>query len=204
VDIDLLPFLGLSALLIVMPGPDTAVVAKNALLGGRSGGVHAAFGVTLGLTVWTIAAAAGIAALLRSSAIAFEVLKLAGAVYLVWLGVQMLRSRGLPPPQAAASTRTRSKALREGLLTDLGNPKVAIFFTSFLPQFIHGSGSAFAPLLTLGGIFAGLTLFWLVAYGVVVGLASALLRRPSVRRALDRVTGLVLVAFGVTLAIERR
>src|SRR5579871_2326615 len=93
--VDLLPFLALSVLLILVPGPDTAVVTKNALLGGRRSGVLASVGVSLGLTIWTLAAALGIAALLRASSVAFLALKLAGAAYLVWIGVQMLRQRGV-------------------------------------------------------------------------------------------------------------
>jgi RhtB (resistance to homoserine/threonine) family protein len=208
-DVDLLPFLALSVLLILIPGPDTAVVTKNALLGGRRSGVLAAVGVSIGLTVWTIAAAFGIAALLRASAVAFLVLKLAGAVYLIWIGIQMLRARDLMATATNVGhgvTRRAAgrKALRQGLLSDLGNPKIAVFFTSFLPQFVHGHGSAFVPLLMLGGIFAVLTLAWLAGYGIVVGHASAFMRRPAVRKALDRFTGVVLIGFGVKLAFEHR
>ena len=207
--VDLLPFLAISVLLILIPGPDTAVVTKNALLGGRRSGVSAAVGVSVGLTIWTIAAAFGLAALLQASSVAFLVLKLAGAAYLIWVGIQMLRARDL----LAAATNVghgverrglHAKALRQGLLSDLGNPKIAVFFTSFLPQFVHGHGSAFAPLLMLGGIFAALTLLWLAAYGVVVGHASAFMRRPVVRKSLDRFTGVVLIGFGVKLAFEHR
>jgi RhtB (resistance to homoserine/threonine) family protein len=205
VGLDLLPFLGISVLLIVIPGPDTAVVMKNALLGGRRAGVQAALGVTLGLAVWTLAAAAGLAALLQASEIAFTALKLVGAAYLVWIGVQLLRTREAAVVGEAAPRRVAgARALRQGLLTDLGNPKVGVFFTSFLPQFIHGDGAAFPALLALGAIFAGLTLAWLAAYGVAVGHAAAFIRRPRVRRALDRITGAVFVGFGVTLALERR
>jgi RhtB (resistance to homoserine/threonine) family protein len=205
VGLDLLPFLGISVLLIVVPGPDTAVVMKNALLGGRRAGVQAALGVTLGLAVWTLAAAAGLAALLQASEIAFTALKLVGAAYLVWIGVQLLRTREAAVVGEAAPRRVAgARALRQGLLTDLGNPKVGVFFTSFLPQFIHGAGAAFPALLALGAIFAGLTLAWLAAYGVAVGHAAAFIRRPRVRRALDRITGAVFVGFGVTLALERR
>jgi RhtB (resistance to homoserine/threonine) family protein len=208
-DVDLLPFLAISALLILMPGPDTAMVMKNAVVGGRRSGLFASLGVSVGLTIWTIAAAFGIAALLRASEVAFTALKLVGAIYLVWIGIQMLRSRDLE----AAATRaghgvdTRGldvKAFRQGLLSDLGNPKVAIFFTSFLPQFVHGSGPAFVPLLMLGLMFAGLTLLWLVVYSGLIGRATALVRRSSWRRGLDRFTGVVLIGFGVTLAFERR
>jgi RhtB (resistance to homoserine/threonine) family protein len=204
--LNLAPFLALSVLLILIPGPDTAVVTKNALLGGRRLGVAAAFGVSIGLVIWTCAAALGIAALLKASDVAFNALKIAGAVYLIWIGIQMLRSRdSLAAPGGAPAGRDHTvRALRQGLLSDLGNPKIAVFFTSFLPQFVHGSGSAFAPLLVLGGIFAALTLAWLLAYGIVVGRASAFIRRPLVRKSLDRFTGVVLVGFGIRLAFEHR
>jgi len=205
VGVDLLPFLALSVLLILIPGPDTAVVTKNALLGGRRSGVLASIGVSLGLTIWTLAAALGIAALLRASAPAFLALKLAGAVYLVWIGVQMLRARELAVRQPDGARRLAGvRSLRQGLLSDLGNPKIAVFFTSFLPQFVRGDGPAFGSLMLLGGIFAALTLLWLVGYAIAVGQASALMRRPRVRKALDRVTGLVLIGFGIRLAFERR
>lgn len=204
--VDLAPFLLVSVLLILIPGPDTAVVTKNALLSGRRPGVAAAVGVSTGLAIWTAAAALGIAALLKASAVAFDALKVVGAVYLVWIGVQMLRARDtLSTASVTAAGRGHSvRALRQGLLSDLGNPKIAVFFTSFLPQFVRGSGSAFGSLLLLGGIFAALTLAWLAAYAVAVGRASDLIRRPRVRKTLDRFTGVVLIGFGVRLAFEHR
>ena len=96
-----------------------------------------------------------------------------------------------------------AKAVRQGLLSDLGNPKIAVFFTSFLPQFVHG-GAVLLPLLVLGGLFAMLTLLWLALYAVIIGRSTALLRRPGVRKALDRFTGVVLIGFGIRLAFERR
>ena len=204
VHVALLPFLAISILLIVIPGPDTAMVTKNAVAGGRRSGVYAAFGVSVGLTIWTAAAALGIAALLRASAIGFDILKFAGAVYLTWVGIQMLRSRGVVAGDPVARTGSGKKAFRQGLLSDLGNPKIAVFFTSLLPQFVHGTGSAFTPLLLLGVVFAVLTLLWLAVYALAVGHASGWLRRPGVRKALDRVTGVVLIGFGVRLALEHR
>jgi RhtB (resistance to homoserine/threonine) family protein len=206
--IDLAPFLVISVLLILIPGPDTAIVTKHALLAGRRGGVFAAVGVTTGLVIWTLAAAVGIAAVLRASAVAFLVLKIAGVVYLVWLGIQMLRNRS-PVATTELEGRLRGrrvagKAARQGLLSDLSNPKIAVFFTSFLPQFVHGDRHGFASLLVLGVIFCALTLLWLVFYGILVGHGSTVLRRPAVRRALDRFTGVVLVAFGIRLAFEHR
>jgi RhtB (resistance to homoserine/threonine) family protein len=201
--IALLPFLAISVLLIVIPGPDTAVVTKNALLGGRRGGVLSAVGVSTGLTVWTLAAAFGIATLLRASEAAFLVLKIAGALYLIWIGIQMLRARDPLAESTGLRSSSGTKALRQGLLSDLGNPKIAVFFTSFLPQFVHG-GAVFLPLLVLGGIFAVLTLAWLAVYALLIGRSSALLRRPGVRKVVDRVTGVVLIAFGIRLALEHR
>jgi threonine/homoserine/homoserine lactone efflux protein len=203
--LDLLPFLALSVLVIIIPGPDTAVVTKHAIVDGRRGAMLASIGVVLGLTTWTVAAAFGIAALIRASAPAFDALKLVGAGYLIWIGLQLLRAR---PHVVAGDERPRAsrgvRSLRQGLLSDLGNPKIAIFFTSFLPQFVHGSGSAFAPLLLLGGIFVALTLVWLAVYSLVVGQASGLMRRPRVRAILDRFTGVILVGFGIRLAFEHR
>jgi len=204
VHVALLPFLAISILLIVIPGPDTAMVTKNAVAGGRRSGVYAAFGVSVGLTIWTAAAALGIAALLRASEIGFDILKFAGAVYLTWVGIQMLRSRGIVAAAGTARTGSGVKAFRQGLLSDLGNPKIAVFFTSLLPQFVQGTGSAFTPLLFLGVLFAVLTLLWLAVYALAVGHASGWLRRPGVRKALDRVTGVVLIGFGVRLALEHR
>ena len=205
--IDFAPFLLISVLLILIPGPDTAIVTKHALLGGRHGGMFAAIGVSIGLLIWTLAAAVGLAAVLRASAVAFDVVKFAGAIYLVFMGVQMLGNRsslvrgegdGDVPRRGVAT-----KALRQGLLSDLSNPKVAVFFTSFLPQFVSGD-SGFASLLVMGVIFCLLTLLWLLAYGALIGHGSTVLHRPAVRRALDRFTGVVLVAFGIRLAFEHR
>jgi RhtB (resistance to homoserine/threonine) family protein len=205
VQLDLAPFLVISILLILVPGPDTAVVTKNALVTGRRGGVFAAVGVSAGLAVWTLAAALGLAALLQASAVAFLALKVAGAIYLVWIGIQMLRARPLPPAGEGELRPRRGsgrKALCRGLISDLSNPKIAVFFTSFLPQLVHAGSSTFASLLLFGAIFCALTLLWLAAYGLLLGHGSAVLRRPAVRTALDRFTGIVLIGFGVRLAFE--
>jgi RhtB (resistance to homoserine/threonine) family protein len=202
--LDLAPYFVLSILLIVAPGPDTAMVTKNALFGGRRGGIFCAVGVALGLAIWTVAAALGLAALLHASSVAFFALKIAGALYLIWVGVQMLRSRGLDSTTSGTRTVDRRKAVRQGLLCDLGNPKVGVFFTSFLPQFVHGDGSAFASLVVLGLIFCVLTFAWLTLYAVVIGRGSSFLRRPRVRLWLDRFTGVVFVGFGIRLALEKR
>src|SRR5919201_3301256 len=195
-------FVGVSLVVIVTPGQDTALTIRNTLLGGRAGGVATALGVVSGQAVWALATSAGLAALLVASEPAFLALRLAGGAYLVWLGALALRSAvrgGLRRHEPAAGGRARG-AYRRGLVSNLGNPKMAVFFTSLLPQF----GSSFAALLALGLVFCALTLVWLSGYAVVVARAGDLLRRPRVRRALDAVTGTVLVALGLRLASESR
>jgi threonine/homoserine/homoserine lactone efflux protein len=197
-------FLAVSALVIATPGQDTALTIRNTLLGRRRSGVFTAIGVAAGQACWTVAASAGAVALLRASAPAFETVKLAGSAYLVFLGAQALCDaflRRRAPGTGGPSGRRVSSAtsFRQGLLSNLGNPKMAIFFTSLLPQF----GSSFPSLLALGLLFCSLTLVWLTGYAFAVAKAGNVLRRPRIRRALDAITGTVLVAFGLRLAAER-
>jgi len=200
---ELLPFVLVSAVVIASPGPDTALVVRNALFGGRRLALATSVGVTCGLAVWSLAAAVGVAALLRRSEPAFTALKLVGALYLAWLGIQALRmawSGGEPEPMAAPTSLIRARrGLRQGFLSNLSNPKIAVFFTSFLPQFAPAD-SNFAVLFALGLVFCVMTLAWLAGYAVVVARAGDLLRRRRVRQALEGVTGAVLIAFGIRLA----
>ena len=144
-----------------------------------------------------MAASAGLAALLRASEPAFLAARLAGAGYLVYLGVQTLLRRGELRPRAGGSAR---RAFRQGLLSNLGNPKMAVFFMSLLPQF----AATFTGALLLGLVFCSMTVAWLTGYAVAIAKAGGVLRRPRIRRALDRVTGAVLVAFGLRLVAESR
>jgi threonine/homoserine/homoserine lactone efflux protein len=194
----LLAFLSVSALLIVTPGQDTALTIRNTLTGGRRAGLRTALGVSSGQAVWALAAAAGLAALLQAPEPAFLALRLVGASYLVFLGAHALWSalRGNRSTQVGGR---RGAPFRQGLLSNLANPKMAVFFTSLLPQFGH----SFAALLGLGVVFCAMTPAWLSAYAFAVARAGDFLRRPPVRRTLDAVTGTVLVAFGLRLATER-
>ena len=201
-------FLGVSAIVIVTPGPDTALTIRNSLLGGRRAGVFTAIGVSSGQAIWTLATAAGIAALLAASEPAFMAVKLLGAAYLVWLGARSLVAaiRGRLGDRSETATRGSLEgraAFRQGLLSNLGNPKMAAFFPSLLPQFAP-SEHAFFVLLGLGLVFSLMTLVWLTAYAFAVARAGALLARPAIRRAIEAVTGAVLVALGIRLATERR
>jgi threonine/homoserine/homoserine lactone efflux protein len=207
----LIAFLGVSAVVIVTPGQDTALTIRNTLVGGRRPGVLTALGVSTGQACWTVATSAGIAALLVASEPAFVALKLAGAAYLVFLGAQALYNAllgGRPKPRVARATAPQrlapAVAFRQGVISNLGNPKMAVFFTSLLPQFTPGGGASFSVLLLLGLLFCTMTFVWLTGYAFAVARAGDFLRRPPIRRALDALTGAVLVALGLRLATEKR
>ena len=202
-------FLLVAAIVIATPGPDTALTIRNTLVGGRRGGTFTAAGVAAGQAVWTVAASAGVAALLVASEPAFLALKYAGAAYLVFLGLQALWHavrRVATQARAArgADALAPRVALRQGLVSNLGNPKMAVFFTSLLPQFASGGEGTFVELLALGLLFCSLTFCWLAAYAAVVARAGDLLRRPPIRRTLEAVTGAVLVALGLRVATAER
>lgn len=189
---------GVLALLTVVPGPDMAVVTRRALIGGRGDGVRAAGGIVTGLLVWGGLAVLGLTALLAASPTAYALVKALGVAYLVWLGVQALRSAGITADPLEASTRRRP--FLTGLTTNLLNPKIAVFYTAMLPTLAPPSVPAPWGLVLLVLIHALLTLAWLSVYAHTLTRASAVLDRPRVRRALDRVTGIVLVAFALRLA----
>jgi threonine/homoserine/homoserine lactone efflux protein len=200
-------FLAIAAIVIVTPGPDTALTIRNTLLGGRRAGVHTALGVSTGQALWALASAYGVAALLAASEPAFRALKLLGAAYLVYLGIQSLLAAA-KRVERARTERTSADlpariAYRQGVISNLGNPKMAAFFLSLLPQFTSGEATV-APLLVLGLVFSTMTLVWLSAYALAVARAGDFLRRGTVRRVLDAVVGAVLVALGVRVAAERR
>lgn len=203
----LVAFVAVSAVVICTPGQDTALTIRNTLAGGRRSGVATAGGVALGLAIWTVAASIGVVALLSASEPAFRALRLAGAAYLVFLGAQSLlaAARGRtakPDPRSGAPTKPR-RALRQGVVSNLGNPKIALFFASLLPQFAPEGQAAFAGFLALGFLFSAMTLAWLSVYAVVVHRLRALLG-GTVRRVLDAATGVVLVALGLRVGTDAR
>ena len=206
-----LAFLGISILVIVTPGPDTALTIRNALLGGRRGGVFTALGVAAGQAIWALATSVGIVALLVASEPVFVAVKLAGAAYLVILGGQALWQALRPGASPAAADGRAARrplapalAFRQGVISDLGNPKMAVFFTSLLPQFAPDGGATVSSLAGLGLVFCALTFTWLALYAGAVARAGDVLRRPCIRRAIEGVTGAVLVALGLRIAAEHR
>ena len=196
-------FLGVAIVVIVTPGQDTALTIRNTLAGGRRSGVLTAVGVSTGQCAWTLLTSLGLAALLLASEPAFLALRIVGALYLVWLGIQSLVDavRGSRRKRVSTASLAPRTAYRRGLLSNLGNPKMALFFTSLLPQFAPHNAS-FLQLASLGLLFCLTTLLWLSGYALVVARLGDILRRTRVRRALDAVTGAVLVAFGARLALD--
>jgi threonine/homoserine/homoserine lactone efflux protein len=206
---ELVAFLGVAVLVIVTPGPDTALTIRNTLLGGRQAGIATALGVVSGQAVWALATSVGLVALLLASEPAFAAVRIAGAAYLIYLGLQALvaafRPGGNGRLVAGPPRRLPGRvAARQGLISNLGNPKMAAFFPSLLPQFVPAGEPTFLPLLLLGLVFCSLTFVWLTAYAFVVARAGDLVRRSRVRRAMEAITGAVLVALGLRLAAEQR
>lgn len=207
-DFGLLSFVAISAVVIMTPGPDTALTIRNVLLGGRSAGVATAFGVVAGQATWALAASAGVVSILLASEALFQAVKLAGALYLIYLGARSLWAafrNGTPIESAPASPGlSRASAFRQGLISNLANPKMAVFFASILPQFAPRHGAVFATLLALGALFCAMTLAWLSLYSVAIGRLRDVFNASRVRRALEGLTGVALVALGVRLAASER
>lgn len=208
---DLIAFAGLAAIIIIVPGPDMALVLRNGVTAGRRAALETAVGVIVGLLVWALAAAFGIAAILEASSSAFTVLKIAGAAYLIFLGVTALRDawRGgalhAAPGDAPADAAGRvSSPFRQGLLSNLLNPKSAIVFTTLIPQFLAPGDAAVARTVFLATVFISMAFVWFIFYALLVAQVGAVLRRPLVRRTLNAIVGTALTAFGVRLAVERR
>lgn len=200
-------FLVLSILVIAAPGQDTAITIRNTLVGGRSSGIATAAGVVSGLATWTVASSAGLAALIVASQPLFLAVRLIGAAYLVFLGLQALSGalHNSPSPVAreARGGGTAWRGFRQGLFSNLSNPKIVVFFLSLLPQFVSRTGSTFLALVFLGAIFCGITLGWLTVYAVVVARIGDVLRRDRIRRAIESVTGLILIVIGLRIATEQ-
>ena len=201
----LLPFLVGSVLVTVIPGADMALVARQVLVGGPALAQKTIFGNLAGLLVHGLALAAGLSALLVASATAYTVVKLAGAAYLVYLGVQALRASRRPPADAlSAAVAAPRRAFLQGLISTVLNPKPALFFLTFLPQFVNRDAAVLPQTLTLAAIHVIVGLVWLSAYARLIHRARGLLTAPRVKAWLERTTGAVLITFGLRVAVERR
>jgi RhtB (resistance to homoserine/threonine) family protein len=200
----LLTFALAGALVVLIPGPDTLVVLRSVVVSGRREAARTSLGVLTGLLVWMLAAALGLTALLRASQDGYLVLRLVGAAYLLYIGVQALRSRVLRQPveTAAPAKPLVGRGYRAGLTTDLLNPKVGVFFITFFPAFIPRHAPVAAMTLGLGLIFVVETAVYFAAILLFVRRLSAWMASERVRRRLNRATGLVLIGFGLRLAAE--
>ena len=198
--------IGLMVLLTIAPGPDMALVTTTALLRGRGAAIRTALGISTGTLVWATLSGLGVAALLAASAEAYTVVRLAGAAYLgylgIWAVVEAVRDRGGPadPDDVAQPV---GRPYRQGLFTNLLNPKVGVFYVALLPQFLPAGSNPLAVGLLLAGVHALISVVWFAA---LITLAFALdrrLRRPGTVRAIDGITGTTLIGFGVRLAVIR-
>ncbi|MCA0143401.1 LysE family translocator [Blastococcus sp. LR1] len=203
-----LGFAVVAAALTVTPGLDTALVLRAALTRSRREAAATAAGIVAGLFVWGAAAAAGISALLTASELAYEVLRWAGAAYLVWFGVRLIaravRGHADPLDAGGAGSSSAWRAARAGLATNLLNPKVGVFYVALLPQFLPAGSDPLLTGLLLAGVHAALSTIWFAGLVLLASALSRELRRPAVTRAIDGLTGLTLVGFGVRLAVAAR
>ena len=205
-DTQLLAFVGVSLLLSVTPGPDMAVVTKNALAHGRRGVLLTTTGIALALSIWVTATAVGLSAVLRASGELLMVLKLVGAAYLAYLGVRtLLESRHRPTDLLAGlpATAPGQAVFRQGFLSAISNPKLGVFFVTFLPQFVVPGQALLPRLLELGLIFAVIGWAWMNVYGLFITRIREVITAPRVRQWMQRVTGVVLLGFGARLALDR-
>ncbi|MBF8186068.1 LysE family translocator [Nonomuraea sp. K274] len=196
-------FAAVVALLTLTPGLDTALILRTSLLAGRRPALGVTLGIQLGTLIWGLLTAAGLSALLAASQPAYNVLRWAGAAYLVWMGVRMVMAarsgaEGVPE-QRQEEVRFRTGFSR-GLVTNLLNPKVGAFYVAMLPQFIPDEAPHAAMGLLLASVHVAEGLVWSAVLIGFASLMSGFLRSPSVRRFLDRLTGVVIVGFGVRLA----
>jgi len=206
IDPQLLAFVGVSLLLAVTPGPDMAVVTKNALAHGRRGVLLTTSGIALALVIWVTATAVGLSALLRTSGEVLFALKLVGAAYLAYLGIRTLLESRLRPADLLEGTPPAASAhavFRQGFLSAISNPKLGVFFVTFLPQFVLPGQQVLPRLLELGVTFAVIGWVWMNIYGLFVTRLRNVITAPRVRQWMQRVTGVVLLGFGARLALER-
>lgn len=209
----LVPFLLVVAVLTVTPGPDMALVLRNGARGGSRLAWYTGLGCCSGIAVHATAAVVGLSALLAASTVAFTVVKLVGAAYLAWLGISALwHSRtGVRPaesaakqgPGAATAELTRRGCYRQGLLTNLLNPKIALLFLTLLPQFVAVGEPRTATSAVLAVLFLAIAVLWWRLFSLAVGGLAGLLARPTVGLVLERVTGVVLIGLGLRVALER-
>ncbi len=200
----LVAFVGVAAVLTILPGADMALVMRNVLALGRPKTMLTIAGIACGCVIHATASALGMSAILATSATAFTVMKTAGAAYLVWIGVQSFRARETAAASRPSNATRGTAPFAQGFLTNVLNPKVAIFYLTFLPQFIAPGEPVLRRSLFLAGIHIAMGVAWLSAYAWFIERLGTVLARPNVKAWLERATGGLLIALGVRLAWDRR
>ncbi len=201
-------FIIMSICLIILPGPDTAMATKNTLVAGKVGGVKTVFGTCVALLIHTLAAVIGLSALIVKSALLFSIFKYVGALYLIYIGIKALlavRNReGVNTNDVTISNDNKhTSCFRQGFLTNLLNPKIAVFFLTFLPQFLNPNHNTFIQLLVMGLTYLILTVIWFAFYIFLIDKISAFMKKPKTQRYIQGLTGIVLIGFGIKLAFEK-
>jgi RhtB (resistance to homoserine/threonine) family protein len=201
-------FVLMAVLLILLPGPDTVIATKNTLEIGRTGGLQTALGTCCALLIHTMAAVIGLSAIIVKSAVLFSVFKYVGAVYLVYMGVKAIWS--LKKNEVATDTEElqvnkygHTSCFRQGFLTNILNPKVAVFFLTFLPQFVNTEKSTLPQFLLMGLTYALLTAIWFLLYIYLINHIRMYMRKPTTQKFIQGISGIVLVGFGIKLALEK-
>lgn len=199
-------FLFLSLFVVMSPGIDTALITKRTISDGRIDGYKMALGITTGSLVHTFAAAFGLSALLMQSAVAFEIVKYVGAIYLIYLGLSSFISRKKKATSAynQSNDDMKKSAFKQGLFSNILNPKVAMFFLTFLPQFVKPGENAIQQLIIMGVIYTLLSISWFFIYVFFIHSLREWLMSPKVQRIMDKATGLVLIGFGLKLALDKQ
>lgn len=201
----LIPFALGSVLITIAPGPDMALITRQVLAFGQRVARATAAGNVCGVLIHTTLVALGLSAVLLASVRVFDVVKLVGAAYLVYLGVTSIRhARNQVPDTVGPVARTRAKGFRQGLLSTLLNPKPILFLSTFLPQFVNPHGNVTLQIFALGGFHTLVAAVWLPLYAALVGRLHVVLSRRRVRMWLERATGVVLISFGLRVALSHR
>ncbi|KML44426.1 LysE family translocator [Cytobacillus firmus] len=204
---DFFTFLILSLFVVMSPGIDTALITKRTISDGRTDGYKMGLGITAGSLVHTFAAAFGLSAILMQSAAAFEVIKYAGAVYLIYLGLSSfisMKKKKNADLETEVKSDMKKSAFKQGLLSNVLNPKVAMFFLTFLPQFVKSGENAQQQLIIMGIIYTLLSICWFFLYVFFINYLREWLMSPKVQRVMDKATGVVLIGFGLKLALAKQ
>lgn len=204
---DFFTFLVLSLFVVMSPGIDTALITKRTISGGRNDGYKMAVGLSTGSLVHTFAAAFGISAILMQSAVAFEIVKYVGAIYLIYLGLSSFitkKEKEVTIEEQENQSEIKDSAFKQGLLSNVLNPKVAMFFLTFLPQFVKTGENATGQLIMMGVIYTVLSITWFFIYVFLINYLRKWLMSAKVQRIMDKTTGLVLIGFGIKLALDKQ